>query len=30
MVPVSAGNHVVATLTTTDGEPLGTVTTNFA
>jgi 2-keto-4-pentenoate hydratase len=29
MVPVSAGNHVVATLTTTDGEPLGTVTTTF-
>jgi 2-keto-4-pentenoate hydratase len=29
MVPVKAGNHVVATLTTTDGEPLGTVTTTF-
>lgn len=29
MVPVQAGNHVVATLTTSDGEPLGTVTTTF-
>ncbi len=29
MVPVEAGNHVVATLTTTDGAPLGTVTTTF-
>jgi 2-keto-4-pentenoate hydratase len=29
MVPVKAGNTVVATLTTTDGEPLGTVTTTF-
>jgi 2-keto-4-pentenoate hydratase len=29
MVPVKAGNHVVATLTTTDGAPLGTVTTTF-
>ena len=30
MVPVTAGNHVVATLTTTDGAPLGTVSTTFA
>jgi len=30
MVPVTAGNQVVATLTTTDGEPLGTVTTTFS
>lgn len=29
MVPVTTGNRVVATLTTTDGEPLGTVTTRF-
>lgn len=29
MVPVTAGNRVVATLTTTDGAPLGTVTTTF-
>jgi 2-keto-4-pentenoate hydratase len=29
MVPVTAGNHVVATLTTSDGAPLGTVTTTF-
>lgn len=29
MVPVKAGNQVVATLTTTDGAPLGTVTTTF-
>jgi 2-keto-4-pentenoate hydratase len=29
MVPVKAGNHVVATLTATDGAPLGTVTTTF-
>ena len=29
MVPVTAGNQVVATLTTTDGAPLGTVTTTF-
>ena len=29
MVPVTAGNHVVASLTTTDGAPLGTVTTTF-
>jgi 2-keto-4-pentenoate hydratase len=29
MVPVAAGNQVVATLTTSDGEPLGTVTTTF-
>ena len=29
MVPVTAGNHVEARLTTTDGRPLGTVTTTF-
>lgn len=29
MVPVTAGNRVIATLTTTDGAPLGTVTTTF-
>lgn len=29
MVPVTAGNTVVATLTTSDGDPLGTVTTQF-
>ncbi|MFL6089877.1 MAG: 2-keto-4-pentenoate hydratase [Aeromicrobium sp.] len=29
MVPVTAGNHVVAALTTSDGAPLGTVTTTF-
>jgi 2-keto-4-pentenoate hydratase len=29
MVPVTAGNQVVATLTTTDGAPLGAVTTTF-
>ena len=30
MVPVTAGNHVVATLATSDGAPLGTVTTTFS